>query len=84
MAHRKKIEIYSAGCRVCRQAEVMVRRIAGANHDVEVRLMHRVHVANRASELGIRSVPAVVVDGQLAACCVDRGVDEEVLRSALA
>jgi len=83
MGQRRKIEIFSASCRVCRQAEVMVRRVAGARHDIEVRLMHRTHVANRAAELGIRSVPAVLVDGQLVACCADRGVDEAMLRSAL-
>jgi hypothetical protein len=29
-------------------------------------------------------VPAVVIDGKLAACCAGRGPDEHVLRSALA
>jgi len=32
--------------------------------------------------LGIRSVPAVVIDGKLADCCAGRGVDETVLRAA--
>src|SRR6516165_10103619 len=39
-------------------------------------------VARRAKSLGIRSVPAVVIDGKLADCCAGRGVDETVLRAA--
>jgi hypothetical protein len=83
MAQRKKIEIYSAGCHTCREAEVIVRRITGTDHDVEVLDMHQAHVASRAAHHGIRSVPAVVVDGHLAACCAGRGVDEAILRSAI-
>jgi len=39
-------------------------------------------VVRRAKELGIRKVPAVVIDGELAACCRGKGVDMDVLRSA--
>jgi len=37
-----------------------------------------------AKNYGIRSVPAVVIDGKLASCCAGRGPEEHVLRSALA
>ena len=33
-------------------------------------------------ELGIRSVPAVVIDGALADCCAGRGPDMTTLRRA--
>jgi hypothetical protein len=36
----------------------------------------------RAKSLGIHSVPAVVIDGTLAACCAGRGPDEATLRAA--
>lgn len=39
-------------------------------------------VASRAKELGIHSVPAVVIDGKLADCCTGRGPDEATLRAA--
>jgi hypothetical protein len=84
MAQRKKIEIYSAGCHTCREAVQMVKRIAGEEHYVEVLDMHQLHVVAQATHHGIRSVPGVVVDGHLAACCAGRGVDEAVLRAALA
>ena len=84
MAQRKTIEVFSAGCHTCREAVETVRRIVGADHDIEVLDMHQDHVAARARQHGIRSVPSVVVDGHLAACCAGRGVDEAILRSAIA
>ena len=39
-------------------------------------------VASRAKELGIQSVPAVVINGKLADCCADRGPDIGVLKAA--
>jgi hypothetical protein len=39
-------------------------------------------VASRAKALGIRSVPAVVIDGKLADCCAGRGPQEATLRAA--
>jgi len=38
--------------------------------------MRDAEVARRAQVLEIRSVPAVVIDSQLAACCAGRGPDE--------
>jgi hypothetical protein len=84
MAQRKKIEVFSAGCHICQEAVAAVRRIAGSDHDVEVLDMHQAHVAVQARQHGIRSVPSVVVDGHLAACCAGRGVDEAILRPAIA
>ncbi len=40
-------------------------------------------VAERAQTLGIRSVPAVAVDGKLAAYCSGRGPDETADPNAL-
>jgi len=39
-------------------------------------------VANHAKSLGVRTVPAVVIDGTLAGCCAGRGPDEAALRAA--
>jgi len=39
--------------------------------------MHDTAVATRAKGLGIRSVPAVLIDGRLADCCAGRGPDDE-------
>ncbi|MGE0116313.1 MAG: hypothetical protein AB7T07_15690, partial [Steroidobacteraceae bacterium] len=44
--------------------------------------MHEPVNAKKAGQYGIRSVPAVVVDGKLADCCAGRGPDEKQLRAA--
>ena len=39
-------------------------------------------VAARTKALGVRSVPAVIIDGTLADCCASRGPNEASLRAA--
>lgn len=83
MAQKKKIEIFSAGCSTCREPVDLVKHIAGSTHDIEVLDMHQAHIAARAKQHGIRSLPSVVVDGTLAGYCAGRGPDEAVLRQAI-
>jgi len=80
---KRKVEVFSAGCSACHEAVELVKRIAGSSHEIEIVDMHRHEAAARAKQYGIRSVPAVVVDGRLAACCANRGVSEELIREAL-
>jgi glutaredoxin len=84
MAARKRIEIFSAGCGTCRETIETVKRLAGASHEVIVHDMHKSDVAAKAKQHGVRSVPAVVIDGKLASCCAGRGPKEDVLRAAIA
>lgn len=79
---KRKIEVFSAGCPACEEAVAIVRKAACPSCEVTVIDMKDVQVAKRAKALGIRSVPAVVIDGQLASCCEGRGIDEAVLRAA--
>jgi glutaredoxin 3 len=83
MSTKKKIEIFSAGCGTCKETIELVERLAGSQ-EVLVHDMNRPEIAARAKNFGIRSVPAVVIDGKLASCCAERGPDEQVLRAALA
>jgi len=80
----KKIEVFSAGCSTCKETIEIVKRIAGSSHEVVVHDMHQSEVASKAKHYGVRSVPAIAVDGKLAGCCAGCGPDEHVLRSALA
>jgi len=82
MADKRQIEVFSAGCAVCEETVEMVNRIACPSCEVTVLHMHDPNVARRARDLGIRSVPAVVIDGTLADCCTGRGPDEATLRAA--
>jgi glutaredoxin 3 len=79
----RTIEVFSAGCAACDDAVQLVKRLAGPDHDVQVKDMQQPETAARAKQLGIRRVPAVVIDGQLASCCERGGPDEAVLREAL-
>lgn len=82
MAPKRKIEVFSAGCTVCTELVRMVERAACPSCEVLVHDMNDAAVARRAKDLGIRSVPAVAIDGKLAGCCKGRGPDEETLRKA--
>ncbi len=82
MSAKRVIEIFSAGCPTCEETISMVRQIACPSCDVEVLDMRQGDVAAKAKEYGIKSVPAVVIDGKLADCCMGRGVDEMTLRAA--
>jgi glutaredoxin 3 len=78
----RKVEIFSAGCSACNDAVELVRRISCPSCEVTVLDMNDQKVAQRARSLGIRSVPAVVVDGKLPSCCAGRGPSEGELRAA--
>ncbi len=80
---RRKIEIFSAGCSTCNETVQLVKRIAGSTHDIEIHDMHQAHIAARAKQHGIGSLPSVVVDGKLAGCCAGRGPDEAIMREAI-
>lgn len=82
MADQRNVEIFSAGCPICNEVVQMVREMACDACDVNVLNLNDGAVAQRAADLGIRSVPAVAVDGELAACCTDRGVDSATLQAA--
>jgi glutaredoxin 3 len=78
----RTVEVFSAGCAVCTDTIEMVQRVACPSCEVSVLDMRDPAVARRAKELGIHSVPAVVINGTLAQCCTGRGVDEATLRAA--
>lgn len=78
----RKVEIFSAGCACCDETVQMVKRIACPSCEVEVLDMKNTMVSQRAKQLGIRSVPAVVINGVLADCCAGRGPTEQALRAA--
>lgn len=81
MANQRQIEIFSAGCPVCEETIKQVNDIACPSCDVSILDMNDEAVAARAAKLGVRSVPAVMVDGKLADCCAGRGPDQATLRA---
>ncbi len=82
MNAKQKIEVFSAGCPACKETIELVNRVACPSCEVSVLDMNQPEVAERAKGLGVRSVPAVVIDGKIADCCSGRGPDEATLRAA--
>lgn len=78
----RKVEIFTAGCPICDETVQMVRRIACSSCEIEVLNLSDPEVARRAEVIGIRSIPAITIDGEIASCCAGRGIDEEVLLNA--
>ena len=82
MAAKRKVEVFSAGCAVCTDAIEIIKRAACPSCEVVVHDMSNIDVVRRAKALGVRSVPAVFIDGEAAECCSGRGIDEQILRIA--
>jgi glutaredoxin len=82
MTEKRKIEVFSAGCPACEEAIELVNRLACPSCEISVLDMHDPKVVERAKGLGIRCVPAVVIDGKLADCCAGCGPDEGTLRAS--
>lgn len=80
MTEKRKIEVFSAGCGLCEETIEMVQGAACSSCEIVILDMRRPDARARAKQLGVRSVPAVAIDGALASCCAGRGVDVEVLR----
>ena len=82
MSAKRKIEIFGAGCSACDDTVALIRRMACSSCEIEVLDMHDPAVAARAKSYGVHTVPAVAVDGRLAACYAGSGPDEASLRAA--
>ena len=77
----RNVEVFSAGCSCCDEAVQAVKAAACSNCNVVVRDMKDPTVAADARLHGIHRVPAVVIDGKLADCCLSGEINVELLRS---
>ncbi|NOY85979.1 MAG: hypothetical protein GXP52_01595 [Deltaproteobacteria bacterium] len=82
MTEKREVEIFSAGCPACDEVISLVQEMECPSCDVSILDMNEPEVAKRAGALGIRSVPAIVVDGQLAGCCRRGGPSRDELKAA--
>ena len=80
---KKRVEVFTAGCPVCQKVVDLVESLACDSCEVDVLDMRDPAVAQRADDLGVESVPAVLIDGKLAACCEGQGIDEAALMKAI-
>jgi glutaredoxin 3 len=80
--NQRKIEVFSAGCPACEPIVQLVESIACPSCDVQVLDMNKPEVAAKAKQYGVKTVPAVVIDGELTSCCTGAGPNEQALRAA--
>ena len=83
MPQKRKVEIFTADCPVCR--EVLSRIEAAAcceGCETEIVNTQESVGAQRAKELGISRLPAIAIDGELLSCCATSSVDLEKLKQA--
>lgn len=79
---KRKVEIFSAGCPICEETIELVNSLACQSCEIIIHDMHEAEVQNLARSLGVKSVPAVAINGVLAECCQGRGVDAATLKAA--
>jgi len=60
-----KIEIFSAGCPLCRQLVHRIQSAATSEDEVKIYNTQNLAAANLAQSLGVAHVPAVLIDGKL-------------------
>ena len=82
MSEKRQVEIFSAGCPLCEETINLVQNLACESCEISILDTNDAEVDKRAKLLGVKSVPAVAVNGKLADCCSGRGPAEESLRDA--
>lgn len=82
MKAKRRIEIFSAGCPICEESIQLIHNAGCPSCEIAVLDMRENAIAARASRLGVRSLPAVVIDGTLADCCSSGGPNLVTLKAA--
>ncbi len=78
---KRQVEVFTAGCPVCEPTVKLVEELTCSNCEVTVYDLAK-EGTHKVQEYGITTIPAVVVDGRLAACCETRGPNREQLLAA--
>lgn len=83
----KKIEVFTAGCEFCDSAVSLVNDNAKKDDAV---IIYNLNDNNKkkdyqkvADSYGVKSIPAIVVNGNLLDCCKSNGVSKDLLLNAL-
>ncbi len=77
---KRTVEVFTAGCSVCDEALEAVRAVVCESCDLQIHDMKTTPAQAKARQYGIKRVPAVVVNGQLAECCQQSAVNVETLQ----
>lgn len=64
-----KIEIFIAGCPLCKETIERIQQQVCESCEVIVHDLHDPLIAEHAQKFGVKRAPAVVVNGTLSPCC---------------
>ena len=81
MSVRRKIEIFTAGCPLCTETVAAVKQAVGSCGCEVIEYNISNQISREAQQYGIRAVPTVVIDGQIA--FERRPTDQEIAGLAL-
>ena len=82
---KRQIEIFTAGCPVCKPVIEMVKEMACGSCEVSVIDFSKDESAESVAKIktyGINRLPAIAVNGKLLDCCIDTGISKEQLEAA--
>lgn len=86
MENKRVIEVFTAGCSVCQPTVDMVKGMACASCEVIVYDLSKPcdtkECLDKVKQYGIKSLPAVAVNGVLLECCQNKGVSVDQLTKA--
>jgi hypothetical protein len=80
MTTKRTVEVFTAGYTLCDDAVKVVRDLLCESCELEIHDMRTDPGKAKATSYGIKRVPAVVVNGQLADCCKQGGVEVGILQ----
>lgn len=78
---KRQVEVFTGGCPVCDPAVQTAKDAACPDCEVIVYDL-RTEGADKARHYDLKTVPAVVIDGEVCFCCDNKGVNESDLRAA--
>lgn len=86
MADKRKVEVFTAGCTVCDPTVKMVQELACLSCDIHIHDLNKGCETDEcrveAKKYGLRTVPAVVVGGNILSCCSNQGSNRDTLKEA--
>ena len=82
MVQKRKVEVFTAGCPVCKGVVDMVNELTCPDCDVTVYNLNKNEGVEEAKAYGVTAMPSVAVNGQLLDCCKRVPITKKDLEAA--
>ena len=84
--NKRKIELFTAGCTICEPVVELVKSMACSSCEVVIYNLSQpgdsMECLEKVKAYGIKSLPAIAVNGKLLNCCRNKIISVEELKSA--